>query len=179
MSFSLDADRGNASSTVIHNPNARLALSEQRRRLPVYEHRCAMLTAVCKRVCWQQCSSSQNRPCSATCHQALLMFCSSVDATHYLLSQKKNHSTPSKMVSLVAGKRSCTWWSATPSLLLSARLAAARRRRSLSTCWKPAGVQVCSVLSCLSTEKCHDVSAAFAMHELASQVLQYVRYEQQ
>ncbi len=38
---SYDADRGDAggSAGVIHNPNARLALTDQRRRLPVFEHR--------------------------------------------------------------------------------------------------------------------------------------------
>ena len=88
VSFSLDADRGNASSTVIHNPNARLALSEQRRRLPVHEHRCAMLTAVCGRVCWQQCSLSQNRLVPQVATRLFLYFCHQVGASHQPLSKK-------------------------------------------------------------------------------------------
>ncbi|KAK9844106.1 hypothetical protein WJX81_004664 [Elliptochloris bilobata] len=43
---SFDADRGNAGTAVLHNPNARLALSDQRRRLPVFEHRREILYLV-------------------------------------------------------------------------------------------------------------------------------------
>jgi len=43
---SFAADRSDAAENVqavVHNPNERLALADQRRRLPVYKHRPALL----------------------------------------------------------------------------------------------------------------------------------------